>query len=75
MEDLQPECATTESTASKECKDGTSRAADKVRWDENEECTDGMATSGMDEVDWSMNGMDASIHPLVKDEACLKHRC
>ena len=75
MEDLEAECATTESTKCKECKDGTSRLADKVRWDETEECTDGMATSEMAEVDWSMNGMDASIHPLVKDEACLKHRC
>ena len=75
MEGLEPDAATRESTASKECKDGTSRLADKVRWDETEECTDGMATSEMAEVDWSMNGMDASIHPLVKDEACLKLRC
>ena len=39
--DLEPDGATTESTAismaSKECKDGTSSAADKVRLDENEE--------------------------------------
>ena len=75
MEGLEPDAATRESTASKECKDGTSRVADKVRWDETEECTDGMATSEMAEVDRSMNGMDASIHPLVKDEACLELRC
>ena len=75
MEGLEPDAATRESTASKECKDGTSRLADKVRWDATEECTDGMATSEMAEVDWNMSGMDASIHPLVKDEACLELRC
>ena len=75
MEGLEPDVATRESTESKECKDDTSCLADKVRWDETEECTDGMATSEMAEVDWSMNGMDASIHPLVKDEACLELRC
>ena len=75
MEGLEPDAATRESTESKECKDDTSRLADKVRWDETEECTDGMATSEMAEVDRNMNGMDASMHPLVKDEACLKLRC
>ena len=65
MEGLEPDAATRESTASKECKDGTSSAADKVRLDENEECTDEMATTDM----------DASMHLLVKDEACLKLRC
>ena len=54
--------------ASKECKDGTSSAADKVRLDENEECTDEMATTDMDA---SMH----SMHFLVKDGACLKLRC
>ena len=68
-EDLETDGSTTESTAismaSKECKDGTSSVADKVRLDENEECTDEMETTDM----------DASMHLLVKDEACLKLRC
>ena len=51
--------------ASKECKDGTSSAADKVRVYENEECTDEMETTDM----------DASMHLPVKDEAHLKLRC
>ena len=66
MEDLESECTTTESTTSKEGKDGMSSGTGIVQWDDVEkECTDEMETTDM----------DASMHLLVNDEACLKLRC
>ena len=75
MEDLEPECATTESTTSKEGKDGMSSGAGNVHWDDVEKCTEGMAPCEMAKVDPGTNDMDASIHLLAKDEACFELSC
>ena len=61
MEDLEPECATTESTASKEGKDGMSSGTGNVQWDDVEKCTEGMAPCEKGKVDPSTGDMDASI--------------
>ena len=75
MEDLEPECATTESTASKEGTDSMSSGTGNVQWDDVEKCTEGMAPCEKGKVDPSTGDMDASILLLATDEACSELRC
>ena len=63
MEDLEPECATTESTASKEGKDGMSSGTGNVQWDDVEKCTEGMATCEKGKVDPSTGDMHKRVSP------------
>ena len=73
--DLEPDGATTESTAIEEGKDGISDGANNVHWADVERCMQGMAPCEKAKVDPSKTDMDASIHLLATDEACFELRC
>ena len=73
--DLEPDGATTESTAIKEGKDGISCGANNAHWTDVERCMQGMVPCEKAEVDSSKTDMDASIHLPVTDEACFKLMC
>ena len=75
MEELEPERATTQSTAIYEDKDGMSSGTGNVQWDDVEKCTEGMAPCEKGKVDPSTGDMDASILLLATDEACFELRC
>ena len=71
MEDLEPECATTESTTSKEGKDGES--SDNAPWIDEEKCAEGMVP--MVRKDQRKRGNVDEEYENLSEVVNMKHDC